>query len=262
LPEEIFADDRLDVAGMKDAFDAWARDAWKEAARVVLIIDGLDQVFKNAGSLTDPLALINWLSALRNEAALGQPPYNKLALFVALTGKTWSAAHASPYASQAAALHLKKFTLEEMSKVFDRLGIDRARYDAADVYDLFHGHPYLTQLFAWDLRSGSSAAEAEQSALDLQSRYDIHWERLKSEIAFLIGTNYDLGEVLGAVVEVVDQPNHLPDEKIGWIWRSYNRDLRIFGLLDGTSSEPEMCRFYRHAVRGEHSQISNRTRKA
>jgi transcriptional regulator with XRE-family HTH domain len=261
LPNEAYG--RMDVAGMKDAFEHWARDAWRGASRVVLIIDGLDQVFRNPGSIVDAFALVNWLNALRNDAALGQHPYNKLALFVALTGKTWSAAHASPYATQAALLSLKKFTFKEVTLVFEKLGVESNRSVVENVHSFFHGHPYLTQLFVWSLRNGSTYDDAEREALDLEGPYEAHWERLKSEMAFLIGTNYKLSELLTAVVRIVDRSSkrHPLNEKSYRIWGSYSRDLRVFGLLDGTLNEPTICKFYRNAIESESLQTLDGKRK-
>ena len=74
VPQEKLA--HVDVEGMKDAFGPWAQEAWRGFSRAVLIIDGLDQVFKNS-HIRDALTLVNWLAALRNEATLEAPPYNK-----------------------------------------------------------------------------------------------------------------------------------------------------------------------------------------
>ncbi len=250
LGDEVLANNHLDVEGLKRAFDAWAQDAWRNASRIVLMIDGLDLIFKIAGSVADPLALINWLTALRHEAALGQPPYNKLTLFTAFTGKTWSAAHGSPYATQAGELRLKKFGKDEVAQTFGQFGIDSASYDLDEVCALFHGHPYLTQLFAWALRGGLSAEEARQAALTLDGRYETHWERMKSEIGFLIGRNFDLNKLLTVVLQTIDSPQQ-QNENANRIWRSYTRDLRVFGLVDGTADAPTICKFYRTAIERE-----------
>ncbi len=257
MPDDIFADDSLDVEGMKFAFDTWVRQEWKDASRIVLIIDGLNQVFENAGSIADPLALINWLTALRNETAVGHSPYNKLALFVALTGKTWSAAHASPYASQAGHLLLKKFTAKEVAMLFEQIGIEQNCYSAEEVHSLFFGHPYLTQLFAWSIRSGSTADEAKQAALALDGAYETHWERMKSEVQFLIGKNYELSEVLTVVFEVSNRQSYDPlNYNQSQIWQGYRRDLRVFGLLDGTVNTPNICEFYETAIKREKNAVA------
>jgi predicted transcriptional regulator len=247
LPNEVLADNHLDVEGMKGAFDVWAQDAWRNASRIVLIIDGLDLVFKIAGSVADPLALINWLTALRHEAALGKPPYSKLTLFTAFTGKTWSAAHASPFGSQAGELRLRKFSKAEVGQAFGQFGIESARYNIDEVYALFHGHPYLTQIFAWAVRKGSSAEEATQAALELQGRYETHWNRMRSEIRFLIGSNYDLDKLLTVVARTINRTRQQA-ESANRIWASYNHDLRVFGLIDGTSEAPTICKFYQNAI--------------
>ena len=247
-------DDKLvhDVESMRDAFEAWARHAWSEASRVVLIIDGLDQVFKNPGSIADPLALINWLSGLRSEAASGKPPYNKLAIFTALVGKTWSAAHASPYATQASELRLRKFSVDEVREVFAQLGLGPNLYSAEEAHFLFHGHPYLTQLFAWSIREGSTVSNAVRAALSLEGHYGAHWDRMKSEIRFLIGTNYELTPILRAVSLAVKRSTDQPlDKNARRIWDSYGRDLRVFGLVDGSAQAPTVCEFYRNAIESE-----------
>jgi predicted transcriptional regulator len=248
ISDDLFEAGRSDVHEMKIAFDSWARTAWQDRAPVVLIVDGLDEVFKNAGSLADPLPLLNWFSALRNEAALGRPPYSKLALFTSLTGRTWSAAHASPYASQAGELRLNKFTADQVTQLFTQFSIGLASYSQPAVLELFHGHPYLTHLFAWSLHVGQRAEEATQSALALEGRYETHWERMKTEIRFLIGSNFRLEEILTAIVGVIE--GHYDDDAYR-IWRSYRRDLRVFGLVDGTPDQPTMCKFYLNAVHKE-----------
>ena len=254
VPDDVLANDYLDVHDMKDAFDIWARVAWKDAARVVIVIDGLDQIFANAGSLTDPLALTNWLASLRNEASYGHPPYDRLALFVALTGKTWSAAHASPYASQAGLLELNKFSPPQVALVFEQLAVATDKLGIEDVHRLFHGHPYLTQLFAWSMRGGLTHQEARKEALGLGSQYEAHWERMKSEVAFLIGQNYSLGSVLSIVAKAAAEPKRQSlDESENLVWRSYRRGLRIFGLIDGSHDVPTLCQFYWAAIDRERS---------
>ncbi|MEA2898042.1 MAG: AAA-like domain [Bradyrhizobium sp.] len=250
--DDVLADDKLDVHDMKAAFDAWAQVEWKDATRVVVIVDGLDEIFKNAGAIVDPLAVTNWFQSLRNRAAHGIAPYDKLALFVALTGATWSAAHGSPYASQAGYLDLNKFSSQEAAEVFKQLQVDIDQAGLKEVYRLFHGHPYLTQLFAWSMRDGLSLQAAKEAALGLESRYEIHWERMKSEIGFLIGKNYPVRKVLTLIAKVAEQskPNAL-DETEDEIWRSYRRGLRIFGLIDGKFDSPTICEFYRTAIQRE-----------
>jgi transcriptional regulator with XRE-family HTH domain len=252
VPDDLLAGDSLDVHDMKDAFDAWAETAWRDAARVVIVVDGLDEIFKNAGALVDPLAVANWFQSLRNRAASGTAPYNKLALFVALTGATWSAAHGSPYATNAGALDLIKFSQQEVVEVFKQLQVDIDGDGIARVYELFRGHPYLTQLFAWSMRDGSSSEAAVEMSLNLAGRYEAHWERMKSEIEFLIGKNYSVRKVLGVVAKIVTQQRNEPLGEIEEeIWRSYRRGLRMFGLIDGPFAAPSICEFYRTAIERE-----------
>jgi predicted XRE-type DNA-binding protein len=252
VTDDLIADGKLDVHDMKDAFDAWAQVAWKDTTRVVILVDGLDEIFKNAGAIVDPLAVTNWFQSLRNRAAGGIQPYDKLTLFVALTGATWSAAHGSPYATQAGYLDLNKFSLDEAATVFEQLRVDIDKAGLDDVYRLFHGHPYLTQLFAWSMRDGSSLQAAGEGALNLEGRYETHWERIKSEIGFLIGKNYSLRKVLALTAKVTRQPkpNSL-DETENEMWRSYRRGLRVFGLIDGKFESPTICEFYQAAIRRE-----------
>jgi transcriptional regulator with XRE-family HTH domain len=252
VTSEALNNDSLDVHEMKDAFDGWAKTAWGESARIVMVIDGLDEIFRNAGAQTDPLALTNWFQALRNRTGGGQAPYNKLALFVALTGATWSAAHASPYATQAGALELNKFTPQELADAFKQLDVDIDEQGIGDIYSLFHGHPYLSQVFAWSMRSGSSQQAATQAALNVTSRYEYHWERMKSEIKSLVGDNFTLGSVLATVAKVVAQPGPQPLSEIDdVIWRSYRRGLHTFGLVDGSYDAPTVCQFYWAAIKKE-----------
>src|SRR5207244_13519453 len=106
-------------------------------------------------------------------------------------------------------------------------------HGVAEVYRLFHGHPYLTQLFAWSMRGGSSLEAAAEMALSLGSRYEAHWERMKDEIEFLVGKTYQLKRVLGCVAKIAVQPKSEPlDEIEQEIWRSYRRGLQAFGLID------------------------------
>lgn len=252
VPDDVLSGDRLDPHDIKDAFDEWAELAWKDAARVVIVVDGLDEIFRNAGSLADPLALTNWFQSLRNRAAGGTSPYNKLALFVALTGATWSAAHASPYATNAGQLDLTKFDRQEIMEVFQQLRVDIDQRGIEDVYRLFHGHPYLTQLFAWSMHDGASQQTATETALSLGGRYEAHWERMKSEIDFLIGKNYSVRKVLAltARIAALQAANQL-DETDDGIWRNYRRGLRVFGLIDGAFKAPTICEFYRTAIERE-----------
>ena len=252
---DVLTNSQLDVHDMKEAFDAWAEAEWRGANRVVLVIDGLDEIFKNAGAVADPLALTNWLQVLRNRASGSTPPYNKLALFVALTGKTWSAAHGSPYATNAGQVELDKFTPQQVASAFAQLDVSIDEQGITDVYHLFHGHPYLTQLFAWSMRDGSSREDATEMALSFRSRYEAHWERMKDEIKFLIGQNYSLKRVLGCVAKVTQltpEPEPL-DEMEDEMWRSYRQALRVFGLVDGPFKSPTLCRFYEAAIEREQS---------
>lgn len=252
VTSEALNNDNLDVHEMKDAFDDWAETAWRESARIVMVIDGLDEIFRNAGAQTDPLALTNWFQALRNRTGSGQTPYNKLALFVALTGATWSAAHASPYASQAGALELNKFTPQELADAFKRLDVEIDEQGIEDVYSLFHGHPYLSQVFAWSMRGGFSQQAATQAALNVASRYEYHWERMKSEIKTLVGDNHTVTRVLAVVAKVAAQPRPEPLGDIdGTIWLNYRRGLHTFGLVDGTYNAPTICQFYWAAIKKE-----------
>ena len=257
VPGNAFADN--DVEDMKDAFDRWVQDEWKGCARAVLIIDGLDQVFKDA-PIHSALTLVNWLGALRNEAALGEPPYNKLILFTAFTGRTWSAAHASPYATQAGELRLKKFTRQEAVLLFEQLEITSLSAEEIDsVYELFNGHPFLTQLFAWSIRDGVDYDEARRKALTLQDSYETHWERMKAEIQFLIPADHTTYEVLAAVMRFVDGTyDQHPKEEVRRLWNTYSRDLRVFGLVDAdATSKPKICEFYKVAINSEERRISD-----
>ena len=94
--------------------------------------------------------------------------------------------------------------------LFEQIGIEQNCYSAEEVHSLFFGHPYLTQLFAWSIRSGSTADEAKQAALALDGAYETHWERMKSEVQFLIGKNYELSEVLTVVFEVSNRQSYDP----------------------------------------------------
>lgn len=247
VPREDFSGDSVDVHGMKEAFDKWAAAAWRDAARVVVVIDGLDEIIRNAAAITDPLALINWFQALRNRANDRAAPYDRLALFVALTGTTWSAAHASPYATQAGPLDLRKFTQQEVADAFKQLNVDIDEKGTDEVYRLFHGHPYLTELFAWSMRGGASLQSTKEAALNLASRYESHWERLKSEIKFLTGPNFTTERVLSAVVKAVKRGQL--DETDDIIMRNYRRGLQVFGLLDEPPSQ--ICEFYWAAINRE-----------
>lgn len=252
VPQDKLVDD---VEQMKEAFELWAEDAWRGIFRAVLIIDGLDQVFKHA-PLHETLTFVNWLATLRSRAAI-EPPYNKLALFTAFTGRTWSAAHASPYGSQAAQLWLKKFTRNEVKALFDVLQIHSTDEQIEDVYDLFNGHPYLTQLFAWSLLAGADHLAAKKMALNLEESYDTHWERMKTEIEFLVRADpalsadveMNIDELLVTVCRVIDNKgDQRLTGKARSLWEGKQRDLRIFGLIDGTAAVPKMCDFYRNAI--------------
>lgn len=251
VPDDVLAAEHRDVSEMKAAFDRWARTAWKDANRIVLVIDGLDQIFASAGALTDALAVTNWLTGLRNEASHGEPPYKNLVLCVAFSGKTWSAAHASPYASQAGSLELNKFTVSQVAQVFEQLGVaDQTQLE--EVHRLFHGHPYLTQLFAWSMRAGASRQEARAGALDLESRYEAHWERMKTEIEFMIGRNFGLRKVLATTMKAAGHPSQQTlDDAEDELWRAYRRNLRVLGLVDGSRDAPTICEFYRAAIKRE-----------
>ena len=246
-----------DAHEMKEAFRKWAETAWTGFARVVVVIDGLDQLFKLAGSITDPLALVNWLSELRYDAARGTPPFNRLVLVTAFSGKSWSAAHASPYATQASELRLEKLTETDVVELFRLLDVSTDKYDPKHVYELFHGHPYLTHLYAWDIRSGKDFEQATERALEIESDYEAHWERMKLEIGFLVGRNYALKDLFKAVLLQTDNLNDESSnqKQMEDIWREYGRSLREFGLIDGNLREPTVCRFYLHAIRVETKQV-------
>ena len=239
----------LDFDGMKDAFRAWAPEAWSGLSQVTLIVDGLEQVYRRAGSPTDVLPLLNWFAALRSDAALGEPPLNKLILVTSLAGSVWSAAHASPYSSQTSQLWLKKFTEPEVALLFRQLKIETGRDDIAEVHNLFHGQPFLTQLFGWSMRDGASLHEAKDKAFALEDAYETHWERMKSEIEFLIGTTYPIDQVLAVVLTAVPGPTYDSlGSEAARIWNNYHRNLRVFGLVDRIGTQTSICEFYRNAI--------------
>jgi hypothetical protein len=242
------------VENMKAAFYAWAETEWASASRIFLFIDGCDNLFRTGESRATPLTLINWLGSLRNEAGGNKPPYNKLTIVVALAGKTWSAGYASPFASQAARVQLKKFSEPEVVEVFDRHRIERSRYNLVEVYKLFAGHPFLTQLFAWSMRNEVTEEHARQQAIDLDGAYETHWERMKSEIRFLVGENNYI-KMLAATAEIcwqrrAERDDQLRRERLK-LWSDNYASLRAFGLIDGTKSKPEVCEFYRKAIEQE-----------
>ena len=244
--------ENLDEHALKELFDSWAMDAWANVSRAVLIFDGLDQIFINAGALGDPLTLINWLHSLRQEAALGRAPYDKLTLFLPLTGRAWSSAHASPYGTQAVRLYLKKFTRHQVVQAYQQFGLRDSDIAIEDTYKLFLGHPHLTQLFLWSRKDGFSHHEAKQLALSTDGAYHAHWERMKSEILYLIGTNYHISQVLATIITRVDGDHYGHwSETQNIIWNSYRTALRTFGFLDGVWAKPEMCEFYRTAASHE-----------
>jgi hypothetical protein len=267
VPEENIA---VAVERMKDEFNNWAHEKWSGASLVVLVIDGLDQIFKLAGSVAEPLAVINWLSELRGEAAVGKPPYDKLVLFAALSGQTWSAAHASPYASQASTLKLDKFSEPEIERVFQQLDITQS-YNVGEIFKLFHGHPFLTQQFAWAMHRGASHDDARKVALNLSSAYESHWERMKSEILLLIRKDRSqtadtaralLQNILAKIVEVVDRGGKNLTSEMQGLWDVYGRDLRVFGLVDADANTDTltMCEFYRHVIQREQTTIFDERR--
>jgi transcriptional regulator with XRE-family HTH domain len=251
----------LDEEALKERFDSWAHVTWKEVSRAVLIVDGLDHVFRNARSPADPLALINWLNALRLEAALGVAPYTRLAVFLALTGRTWNVAHSSPYASQAASLYLRKFSREEVSWLFASLSKEAGAVMLPDenglidhVFGLFGGHPYLTQLFVHSLRNKTTTDASQVDALNLEGSYGTHWERMKFEIEYLVG-DLSLNEVFGIIIDATTPDVKLSGDRLK-LWLSYHRALRVMGLLDGTPKQPTLSHFYRTAMENETGMVA------
>jgi len=249
VPKEILKDETLDAEDLRDEFVKWAETEWTGKGKVVLIVDGLDQVFKNARSITDALALVNWMMALRNAMAYGEEPFDRLVLFTALTGKTWSAAHASPFASQAKELKLEKLDKRQVAQVMKAHGKTLLDDELDAIMGLFHGHPYLVHLFAWAMHEGSGFDEARRLALELEGRYQTHWDRLKKEIAFLIGDEDELDGFFRAVKEI-GQVGTLSglSEQAAKAHRAYGSSLHVFGLLDGSKSEPTICEFYLNAI--------------
>jgi hypothetical protein len=248
------------VEALKDAFEDWALDAWQGLSRVVLIIDGLDRVLGNSNTDLDIHQLVNWLGELRSQAALGDPPHNQLILFTALTGKMWNAAHASPHASQAETLMLEKFSEPQVVQAFEQLGVSLDRHEVQDVYALFHGHPYLTQVFAWSMRDGASVKVARDAALSMKEPYGAHWDRLKAEVRFMSSDKYHLYTILAAISETYHGASIRPVRKVGnnvrnispkTILNQYGRNLRILGLLDETGDQQSVCEFYRSAMNRE-----------
>jgi hypothetical protein len=248
-----------DVEEMKEEFAGWAVNAWKNMYRVVLIVDGVASALSRAGSPADVWSFVNWFLALRNEIARNVPPYDKLILFTGLAGRLWTAAQASYWPG--GMLELKKFTPAQVAAVFDQIGVDRSRYDATEVFSLFHGHPYLTQLFAWSMQEGCTMLKAKEAALALQGAYGSHWERLKLDIRDRVGATYSVDSVLAAVYEIASRvhlysrrgrPPRVRTISPDAIWDSYGRHLRLLGLadfLEGMDIKvPSICEFYRHAI--------------
>jgi len=245
VPNETLAGD---VHDMKVAFGNWAKAEWAAYERVVLIVDGVDFVFKNAGSVLDAMALINWMAALRNEMARGEAPLNRLILFTAFTGQTWSAAHASTFGTQASELRLGKFTREELNKLADDLGVKLNEQEPRDLYARYHGHPYLSHLALWahralagqDTRATPQAASRDEEA---------HWLRMMDEITFLVGQSFAVADVLRTVLAKIEGAEFkIVPEIMARIWNNYARSLREFGLIDGDLKTPGLCGFYRTAI--------------
>jgi hypothetical protein len=252
IPHHLYENHFLGVESMKQIFASWATEEWKDSGRIVMSVDGLNHLIENAEDATDPLNMINWLQALRNKAAIGEPPYDRLTIIVALTGKAWRAGYASAFATQAARFQLKKFDLPQTSKIFDSLQIDRSQYSDRKVGELFHGHPYLTQLCAWSIQKGATQREAVDEALNLDGAYGEHWERMKSEINSLMRATFRLKDVLGVAVAVADRPFFQPlkgSQEV--IWSETKRHLHHFGLVDGPLHSPSICEFYRVAIGNE-----------
>ena len=99
-------------------------------------------------------------------------------------------------------LRLKKFNEKRKSRVlFRELGLNPTNSLVSGAFRLFHGHPFLTQIFAWELRDGASQEQATNNATNLTGSYEMHWERLKSEITFRIRDKgqYSVATVLAVV---------------------------------------------------------------
>jgi hypothetical protein len=263
-PNDLLERNVSDFFALKELFDDWARTQWVSYSRILIVVDGLQALFRNPTLRPDGLALVGWMGDLRHFATTGMAPYTNLVLLREYTGYTWSLAHASLDPSWK--LELNKFDIKQVIEAFAQFGIGTDRYDAGKVLHLFHGHPYLTQLFADSMRKGSTYQDAWREALDLKGEYAGHWVRMKAEIELLNGERYRLGTVLGTTMVVLEhndsgkpirsQPDmeslfRLLPQRTREIWDKNSLHLRKFGLVDGPTAKPSMCEFYRNAIASE-----------
>jgi len=249
LPTSVIKDENLDADDLCDAFELWAISEWKAFMKVILIVDGLDQMFATAQTHSDAMALVGWMTHLRSAIAQGDEPFNNLVLFTAFTGKTWSAAHGSKFVHQALPLKLEKLNIKQIGTMFEVLAIDASYDDLNEVMELFHGHPLLTHLYAWSLREQKDPNESKKGALNIEGGYQAHWNRMKQELLFLLGTEANVARTLNTLADTSCLDSWC--KSIAELDDNYQQGLRVIGLLDGEIGDPKICQFYFIAMEKE-----------
>lgn len=240
-----------DEQSLKAAFEKWALCTWRNVHRIVIVIDGLDHLFLNAGNETDPLALTNWLQHIRNEIGRQKAPFMNLLFFVAFTGRAWSAAHWSQFGTQSEELKLEKFDRSEIEILLDQLDLDLTSGQIDELEGQFFGHPYLTHLVAWEIANDGVDFRTAITGLGMNDGHcSAHWERLLNDIEGMIGKNFEQIETLAAVLKrcKVSIDFEISPKKVEDVWDNYGRELLFFGLVDGTVREPTICEFYKNQM--------------
>ena len=252
-----------DVQDMKEAFHEWAENTWSKYERIVLIVDGLDALFKKAGtdlgSSNAVLAVLNWMAGLRNVMARGEEPFDKLILFTAFTGRTWSAAHASPFGTQAGQISLEKWTPDAVQQLFSLFEISIGEYKLGQVYDEFYGHPFLTHLFAWEITQNSTYEEVIARVVNGENDFGRHWGRMQEELGYLTTGSVTIESVFEVVLRKCggQHDGSLPDSRVEALWQNFHRDLRMYGLIDGDTNKPTICGFYKRCIERELSSSNS-----
>lgn len=226
-------------------FQDWATRRWQKSVRAFLVVDSLDTVLRLLGHQAIH-RLLEFFTWIRNLSTF--PPFDNLTLVTVFSGRGWSAAYASPFQYQAHELKVPPFKPDQIERLLRQLEVAGETAEFADhLYQYFRGHPHLTHLAAFDLRThGDLHNYVFDSASNLKGGYGAHWHLLRREILAQVRDHGDdpsllWGEILKATTE--DYSSSL--------YRKYRMTLEVLGLLERGDERPEISDFYRSALEKE-----------
>lgn len=209
--------------------------------RLALIIDNMDSLLLLDGGEDASTTLAMALGRIRKQASTLGNPFSRLVTICVFGGELWSLADGSSFMAAGLQITLGKLSPDLVAvQAHAELGRDLPPEAITRIFDLFHGHPYLTHLLLDDLRQGISLDDAEKAALQVGGAYRVHADRLYKRLrAALLPEERTFHPLLEEI------SLHNPSEPGRLVFR-HDAALTYFGVLDANGT---ICSFYQAAAR-------------